>query len=1105
MSEPKPGSTEWYNLQAKKINESVGDFPPLEKTPESEDKDHVAEKNEENSEAVISEVETSKTEEKKKKWLKEKLREIFDAKKDNPKNKSETIEEEGVRKAKEYREKIEERVQNKYGKFMHVNEDGTLPEGNISPEMFKELSDGQILLLEQRLDGQRASYAKQIAREKYIDDAEAAKTAGLWKKIKTQVGKHGIIAKYEEEALKDTENAVDVSLTFDTIKNKEVLVRDGKPEINYNAILGVSSDYPDFLNTANKLANMSYDATVDTSSKREHETFKRLEKKFEMEKHEMLETLKEYYSENEAMERMRQVENEIEMDRVLDGNQLLARKINSTIHSSTWIKSIGGWARDNKMGYAAMGAGVRAGLKATAVMGGLTATGASLLAAPLIGLGVGYLRGKAKAQDTLSDDLKLVRNSDKKQKGLVNDGATDGRRDLFTSVDQQKSRMESLIGKINKTGNFTENLSLRNQLKNRLDFAREKLESGHMSFGKGKEAFANKYEFYKILDEAAVTLALNDEEAQEKFNENIERIFGYDTDKNPEENSADARYQVRVNNLQNTTSEHEKVISLREKDYVIRQAKRSAKTAALFGLGGAAVTSAAIHIAENIPAFGHMKDWIAGLGGKAETTETTKIIDKESVAGGSTVPKGWSQEKPDWAKEPVRPDYNPKLRSDEDVRNELLGSLALVQKGDGVTNPLARQIEEMLKNPEQAKSLGFDGKNPHKFALKKAAELAKEYGYIKPDGSEVRLGANSIDHASYEVKMFDGKLAVNETFDGKDMTEGNIDKEYEYSYKKEPKVSTPSEEEIVKVPTNKSNIKPDFKFLQDKNNPEWIEANKPTIDGETKLAQDIIKDKNNHLGQELQKYHDYVKAETGKDIAVKSDDTPETYKKSLDEALKSSGKKIPTETIENIKTKNPDKITNIEKPIIKSTELIKQEDIDLYKEQYENGFGEKIHKELSYFIREGAIDNLRTLKNVKQENIDDTYNNIVDNMFSVYKPIGSAVNKEDILEVRSMQSTRIGFVKYLKLKKEINPLYKIFNEEKAINILSNKKYSYLVQNITDIRKYISLSEGVDDIPPNNNETCSQYVKRLVDQLATKSGKELDDLEFIRKKFEEEFK
>lgn len=366
------------------------------------------------------------------------------------------------------------------------------------------------------------------------------------------------------------------------------------------------------------------------------------------------------------------------------------------------------------------------------------------------------------------------------------------------------------------------------------------------------------------------------------------------------------------------------------------------------------------------------------------------------------------------------------------VKESLISSLALVKKGDGVTNPLARQIEEMLKNPEQAKSLGFDGKNPHKFALKKAAELAKEYGYIKQDGSEVRLETNAIGHASYEVKMIDGKLAVNESFNGVEMTEGNIDKEYEYSYKKEPKVSTPSEEEIVKVPTNKSNIKPDFKFLQDKNNPEWIEANKPTVDGETKLAQDIIKDKNNHLGQELQKYHDYVKAETGKDIAVKSDDTPETYKKALDEALKSSGKNIPIESVsEEIKVPT-------QKPIETTVEATKIEEVNIPKKELEKPLddikseinkSEHIEKVLS------GTEKTEYLNQLQKNTLDRLNSNLED-----LKKVPSASKKiEELMTPSDSNHTRIvleGSSKDLTIaRNSIDNYYK----DNAINLEGDSK------------------------------------------------------------------
>ncbi len=136
----------------------------------------------------------------------------------------------------------------------------------------------------------------------------------------------------------------------------------------------------------------------------------------------------------------------------------------------------------------------------------------------------------------------------------------------------------------------------------------------------------------------------------------------------------------------------------------------------------------------------------------------------------------------------------------------------LIQKGEGVTHPLSRQIEQMIHDPENAKRLGYTGGDMHKFAIAKSAELAKEYGYIRADGSEIRLNEQAIGHTSYNVSLNEnGKLEVHESFNGKDVGTKTVDA-YEYETKPKPheaviktepltQTTTPGTQNLETVPT----------------------------------------------------------------------------------------------------------------------------------------------------------------------------------------------------------------------------------------------------------------------------------------------------------------
>ncbi len=1071
MSESKLGSTKWYNEQAKKIKENITDLTPLENIPESEDKDSGTEKNkswndvvhelgkqnqedrlkeaearnellkekkleEENPEE--SEAKISNTEEKKKVSLRKMIGELFTNKKEKPEEEIPTEEEFLSKKASQIGANIEE-----------LEKD----------ENWKELTNGQKMLALEQMSQNTLLNVKNIGEERFKKSLEGL---GVIKKIGKNLRKSYFISQEEKQVLEEVregkispdKDSGDVIIKHLKELNLDTYISElgGKPIIEFakepqncpEELYGKLDDYNRIANNFSKIPARFGDPTL--ASKKELKQYREAEEKFKNAQSSLIEEQSKFDAEFTVL------------DNIAD-QEFKMRALQSKIESPDAFKALDkienelSWGRiannENilKLGYAGAGFVLRTGIKGTV----------GLAAAPIVGAAVGLWKGinngnkkikeeylenksgetrrermerlKEQTQDLenkLRDEFAKPKEEQNKEligslvaeiEGIKNKDKIDSIIDAEDSIE----KLKKLISRFEKTTNSEKKILVYGEVLRRINFIEDKNKKGLINFG-DKNGLALKYNLFKNISEATVKLESNFYTGVTKDDEFNELLI-----------KDHSKYKDKLYDL---AAKNENKFDKKKKEIKNKEIKKAVIMGATFATLGAGLR----HFYEYVDSGTIVNNGVEGLkkmfgvgtnvlkntsdGYEAFkyqmfSEENNSIPNEENITETSTNKKiGWSQERPDWAKEPVRPEYNPKLKSDEEVNKEILSSLALVKKGDGVTNPLARQIEEMLKNEDQAKALGFDGKNAHKFAIKKAAELAKEYGYIKPDGSEVRLGTNSIGHASYEVKMINGKLAVNETFDGKDMTEGNIDKEYEYSYKKEVKVSTNSESsatpetsiskadpmskfsklyienlrnqplyeqlknekvsdilnnplaakefELIKsmevdikkstgidinpktnetlktyldrlteeLNTNEKVLKttkgvlPDFKVLQDKNNPEWIEAGKPTADGETKLAQDIINDKKSNLGKQLKQYHDYVKAETGKDIAVKSDDTAETYKKSLDEALKSSGKSIPTETVEDIKTKVSDKVSDIEKANIKKinpNELIGQE------------------------------------------------------------------------------------------------------------------------------------------------------------------------------------
>ncbi|GEM_PF-2622760 len=122
------------------------------------------------------------------------------------------------------------------------------------------------------------------------------------------------------------------------------------------------------------------------------------------------------------------------------------------------------------------------------------------------------------------------------------------------------------------------------------------------------------------------------------------------------------------------------------------------------------------------------------------------------------------------------------MRGASEISAEQMG-LATVQKGEGVTHALVRQLKV---NPEQ---FGYDpkgGVDVDKWAVLKSKEIAIGNGYIKPDGTEIRvLDQGPKGNPAYILeKDASGKLNVKEYLGGKATGGDDVKSSYEYEWKK---------------------------------------------------------------------------------------------------------------------------------------------------------------------------------------------------------------------------------------------------------------------------------------------------------------------------------
>lgn len=147
-------------------------------------------------------------------------------------------------------------------------------------------------------------------------------------------------------------------------------------------------------------------------------------------------------------------------------------------------------------------------------------------------------------------------------------------------------------------------------------------------------------------------------------------------------------------------------------------------------------------------------------------------IPPRVLTAGSTV-EGWIEAKPETGITPEQLE------------------LATIKRGEGVTHAIVRQLKV---DPEK---FGYDpksGMSVDRWAILKSRDIAIENGYIRPDGSEVRvLHLGEGKNTAYILETdASGKFKVTEYLEGKPSGGGGKLSPYEYEWKP-PKVMTAEE------------------------------------------------------------------------------------------------------------------------------------------------------------------------------------------------------------------------------------------------------------------------------------------------------------------------
>jgi hypothetical protein len=409
------------------------------------------------------------------------------------------------------------------------------------------------------------------------------------------------------------------------------------------------------------------------------------------------------------------------------------------------------------------------------------ATVMSAVATPVIGGTVGYWRGKVRAKGTIEERGKGARHGLKD----VSEQATN-----TVSAENLNKRLEFLIkkaadgrGDIWSIGNYKDeskrgkDSNIRDELKRRIEYTREKIESGLVNFGDAKTSLSNQFNLSNNLNKALVISSGLEESTRKDIDERLERFLAYKS--------------TNINEAQ--------------KEYIGKQARRGMYMGAGFATAGYALR----YLGEQMGWWGHAPSG-AGVkahvetGGKPPTTEPSEGFFKRTEKWFERFyneHKIWGRRDIDLKgpKPPGLPSkdelsYDAKIRP---IPHEVhdINLDAIIHKGQGIEHALIRQIEH---NPKLVQELHFkgninDAKAVHAFAQRQAHILATKMGYVSSNGQEIRV--SGADKVAYEIDHdADGKIIINERtvadgklFDthheGDTFEKGDqIQKEYEYKY-----------------------------------------------------------------------------------------------------------------------------------------------------------------------------------------------------------------------------------------------------------------------------------------------------------------------------------
>ena len=496
-----------------------------------------------------------------------------EAQEQNPTQSEENIPSENNKENKETPQNTKEKIENTI-KHLGI-------EGVISPE-FKNMTEAQQFLvlnsLKQRIidivkSDAQTQYSEELKNKMIGEGANASKTKKIWVGIRNSL--KGIGANITKDIdMKELENKIlEELLTTEEGKNfitkeidllvkinsqKQVEINEkGNPIINFTEQLNIENpteEEKEAINRYNEAANewrqIPYEwgqegKKVYSGEKKileggNRKKYEKAKEKYEDAKSEIL-AIKEKRESKEnkgkALYEMLQISNALEFDQLTNTHPEFEKELEKLAKTAGFKESLGfvGKFYNNAFGGKGSinnvatklaflsGFGLRAGTKIAIATMGLTgtiaATASSLLAAPLIGAGIGAWKGRLRGIEALNKKEKEARygTKNKKERDTV----------IMTDVTHLNKRLEDLIEEVEEveeTGDKTKISKALAVLSVRIGHTQGKVEKGQVNFGDKKSLLGNQMRLLENLNKAIVLVESLKEEKHERLDKDGKTI-----------------------------------------------------------------------------------------------------------------------------------------------------------------------------------------------------------------------------------------------------------------------------------------------------------------------------------------------------------------------------------------------------------------------------------------------------------------------------------------------------------------------------------------------------------------------------------------------------